>query len=215
MSIKLDFTAIEELRRESGKNQKNKVKKTFTPEQLFKESADLTETPSFQPKTAISSEPPKEAKKSLDEGYMRLQRRADRAKANIERASSICSEWHENRLKTERLQTEILQGLKLGESTASLFLKAIEALSLTIDNAAFLKQVEEDYLTVQGEGLNEPEALEQKLARTENNLNRLRRNFSDKETPLDVKERLREIIRVQEKETERLKKKIEKGTGQG
>lgn len=215
MNIKLDFTAIEELRRESGKNEKNKAKKTFTPEQLFKESGDLIETPSYQSKTAIPSDPPKEAKKSLDKGYLRLQRRADRAKTNIERASSICSEWHVNRLRTERLQAEILQGLKLGESTASLFLKAIEALSLTIDNAAFLKQVEEDYFTIQGEGLNEPEALEQKLAKTEDNLNRLRKNFSDKETPLDVKERLGEIIRVQEKETERLKRKIKKETGQG
>jgi len=77
-------------------------------------------------------------------GTQELQRRADNQKDAIARATEVYKRYQDNIKATEILQTEILKGVAAGEDIYQLFLKAVKALSLTVSNDLFYKQIEQD-----------------------------------------------------------------------
>ena len=83
----------------------------------------------------------------------------------VEQARAVYRAYQENILKAGTLQSEILKGLYQGESTAVLLLKALEVIScMTGENLTY--QIAKDTLmTVYGEVLRQPDALE--VARAE------------------------------------------------
>ena len=78
----------------------------------------------------------------------------------VEQARAVYKAYQDNILKSGTLQSEILKGLYQGESTAVLLLKALEVIScMTGENLTY--QIAKDTLmTVYGEVLRQPDALE-------------------------------------------------------
>ena len=73
-----------------------------------------------------------------------LEREAQREADARQRAAAVYRTYQENIKATELLQAEILKGIKAHEDIYTLFLKASKALSLTISNREFYKQIERE-----------------------------------------------------------------------
>ena len=98
------------------------------------------------------------------QGIPILQRQADANKAEKERALAVYREYQENIKRSGQLQTDILKGAKRGEDIYSLFLKAVQAISLMTSNTVFYSQLKDDIRAIYGAGLLEPKPLELELA---------------------------------------------------
>lgn len=90
------------------------------------------------------------------QGIPLLQRQADNNKAEKERALSVYREYQQNIQTSAQLQADILKGVRAGEGIYSLFLKAVQAISLMTSNQNFYNQLESDIQTIYGKGLQEP-----------------------------------------------------------
>lgn len=95
----------------------------------FTDFTEATETPQDapQPKGGIDT-PPGE---KMQDGQ--LQRAADQRKQALKSAADVYKRYQDNIRATELLQAEILKGVKAGEDLRPLFLKAVKALSLTVN----------------------------------------------------------------------------------
>ncbi len=71
-----------------------------------------------------------------------LQRRSDQRKEQLQRAAEVYRRYQESTIATERLQAEILTGIRAGEDLQSLLLKAVKALSLAVNNRELYEQAE-------------------------------------------------------------------------
>ena len=107
------------------------------------------------------------------------QREAEDHKRTLE----IYREHQTNTKKSEQLQAEILKGVKAGEDIYSLFLKAIEAISLMTANTCFRSQIEEDIHSIYGTGLHEKPPLELDLKRTQERLQTLTEAIRQGQSP--------------------------------
>lgn len=88
----------------------------------------------------------------------------------MERARVVYKTYQESIRRSGTLQSEILQGLKAGEDIHSLFLKAVEALSLVTNDNNLYKQAEADLLEIYGVGLQHQEPLQRELDAVESRL---------------------------------------------
>lgn len=79
---------------------------------------------------------PSKGRESLTEGERKLQREIDNKNSDIWDRIRVYKTYQENIKRSSQLQTEIMKGLKNGESTEVLFLKAMEAISCMTDNRA-------------------------------------------------------------------------------
>ena len=95
-------------------------------------------------KNTSEEESPGDSLKTALDGTQELQRRADNQRDTIARAAEVYKRYQENIKATDTLQTEILKGVAAGEDIYQLFLKAVKALSLTVDNDLLYRQVERD-----------------------------------------------------------------------
>lgn len=77
---------------------------------------------------------PSKGRESLTEGERKLQREIDNKNSDIWDRVRVYKTYQENIKRSSQLQTEIMKGLKNGESTEVLFLKAMEAISCMTDN---------------------------------------------------------------------------------
>lgn len=100
--------------------------------------------------------------------YLQAQREA----AEKQRTLDIFREYQENIKRSGQLQTEILKGVKAGESVYNLFLKAVKAISLMTSNSLFYSQIEADTRAIYGEGLQEQAPLQCELAEVQKRLAR-------------------------------------------
>lgn len=90
------------------------------------------------------------------QGIPILQRQADANKEERERALTVYREYQENIKTSSQLQMDILKGAKRGENIYSLFLKAVQAISLMTSNTVFYSQLNDDIRAIYGAGLSEP-----------------------------------------------------------
>lgn len=137
-----------------------------------------------------------ESKKPLNgvlDGLEALQRKADIAKDEKERAERVYKIYQDNTRKSEQLLIEMYEGTKQGEDIYRLFLKACKAISLMTSNTLFYTTMEADITAIYGEGLLEPSPLAEKLRKTSERLAKLREAL-EREIDTDGKERIKKAI---------------------
>lgn len=138
--------------------------------------------------------------------YLQAQREA----AEKQRTLDIFREYQENIKRSGQLQTEILKGVKAGESVYNLFLKAVKAISLMTSNSLFYSQIEADTRAIYGEGLQEEQApLQCELAEVQKRLTRLREAQAE-ELEHDSRERISRAIQAHEAKIAQLQGKIDR-----
>lgn len=109
------------------------------------------------------------------------------------KALNVYKQYQSNILKSSQLQTAILKGIEAGEDVYNLFLKAIKAISLMVNDELFYKQVETDLKAIYGIGLINKMPLKEELKQTMDRLKKLQQAGS-KELNGDVKERILKAI---------------------
>lgn len=134
---------------------------------------------------------------------------AKREQEERQRTLEIYRTYQENIKTSSQLQTEILKGIKAGESVYSLFLKAAKAISLMTSNSLFYSQTEADTIAIYGEGLLEKAPLQKQLTDTQQRLQRLREALN-REIEADAKERIRRAIKAHEAKIADLESLIER-----
>lgn len=159
--------------------------------------------------TPDSPKKPPEAIKTGYEGQQakELYAKHQRAEEYHRRSLEVYKTYQENIKRSSQLQTEILNGIKAGESVYSLFLKASKAISLMTSNTLFYTQIEADTLAIYGEGLQQKEPLEFQLAGTRQRLENLKAAL-ERELEYNNKERIKRAIRAHEARIAELEKQI-------
>lgn len=132
------------------------------------------------------------------QGIPILQREADAIKQERERAVAVYGEYQKNIKLSGQLQTDILKGAKRGEDIYSLFLKAVQAISLMTSNTVFYSQLNDDIRAIYGAGLLEPKPLELELEEVQGRLQRLRESSQRNTAPADSLQRIERAIQAHE-----------------
>ena len=138
------------------------------------------------------------------QGIRILQRQADANKEEKERAIAVYREYQENIKLSGQLQTDILKGVKRGESIYSLFLMAVQAISLMTSNTVFYNQLKSDIKAIYGAGLSEPKPLELELKEVQGRLQRLREASQRSTEPADSLQRIERAIQAHEERATQL-----------
>ena len=161
-------------------------------------------------KTIINPQKPSEGKIDGIDGIRILQKKAGQNKAEQDRIKEVYRQHQENTIKSNQLQTEILKGVRAGESVYILFLKASKAITLMTGNTAFYSQIEAEAKTIYGEGLLQKAPLQIELQETEQGLQRLKEAL-ERELSGDSSQRMKNAIKAHEARIAELKELIEKG----
>ena len=188
----LDFTRLNSLA--TGENPEEAEKKRL--------KKGLAETLLCTPESSYSKETynaPEGNNEGL-EGIAVLQRKAEAILTEKEQALAVYREYQENHKRAGELQREIADGTTQGADIYSLFLKAVEAISLMTSDKMFYTQTEKNLKTVYGIGLGERVPLELELEEVENRLAKLRQA---RETATEPAENLRRIDRAIQAHEER------------
>lgn len=143
----------------------------------------------------------------------RLQALSDENRAKLEHAANVYAEYQKNTLLSDSLQCEINKGLKAGEDIYTLFLKAVQAVSLMTNNPTFYNVARKDLLAIYGMALEKPPALQIELNEVQARLDKLRQ-AAEREQDTDDIARIKTAIQYHEKAVEQIKKKIEKSNSQ-
>lgn len=138
------------------------------------------------------------------QGIRILQRQADANKEEKERAIAVYREYQENIKLSGQLQTDILKGVKRGENIYSLFLMAVQAISLMTSNTVFYSQLKSDIKAIYGAGLSEPKPLELELKEVQGRLQRLREASQRSTEPADSLQRIERAIQAHEERATQL-----------
>lgn len=147
------------------------------------------------------------------EGIPILQRQVDAKKQDIDRSLAIYKEYQSNIKVSSQLQTDILKGAKRGEDIYSLFLKAVQAISLMTSNTVFYSQLNEDIRAIYGAGLLEPKPLEMELEEVQGRLERLIEASKRGTETADSLQRIERAIQAHKQRATELKGMIEKAQG--
>lgn len=173
-----------------------------TPSETILEGGQYKKTIT-EPKNPVET-PPEGLEEQQAKGlYLQAQREA----AEKQRTLDIFREYQENIKRSGQLQTEILKGVKAGESVYSLFLKAVKAISLMTSNSLFYSQIEADTRAIYGEGLQEQAPLQCELAEVQKRLTRLREAQAE-ELEHDSRERIGRAIQAHEAKIAQLQGKL-------
>lgn len=147
------------------------------------------------------------------QGIPILQRQADANKAEKERALAVYGEYQKNIKLSGQLQTDILKGAKLGEDIYSLFLKAVQAISLMTSNTVFYNQLNDDIRAIYGAGLSEPQPLKLELEEVQTRLEKLREASKRETEPADSLQMIEKAIQANEQRATQLREMIAKAQG--
>lgn len=120
-----------------------------------------------------------------------------REREDHKRSLEVYKTYQENIKTSSQLQTDILKGLKAGESVYSLLLKACKTISLMTSNSVFYSQIEGDIRAIYGQGLLDPLPLQIELQETQERLTRLR-EAEQRELDGDSKDRIKRAIKAHE-----------------
>ena len=189
--MELDFSWMDEI---AGKN-KEKTKPTERQETVFAKKDIKTKG---------------EDKKRREGEVWPLQRKANKNKLEIENSLSVYKKYQENTIQSGKLQTEIIKGTREGESIFTLFLKAIQAISLMTSDPLFYATVEENMLAIYGEGLKQEKPLKMELEAVERRLKNLMDAIKNEDKPEDVKRRIEAAIKAHKERARDIQTAIEK-----
>lgn len=107
-------------------------------------------------------------------------------------AADIYKRQQEAIKRTELIQTDILKGIRKGESMTALFLKAAEGLALATGNSVFYTQAAADVKAIYGHALADPGAREIEAAEIRQRLQKL--ETAEREASGSDKERIKAAI---------------------
>lgn len=200
--MELDLTRLNSLAFTDFKREQEKKQAPESPAE--------TQTASGEYKTLTEPKKPLETLTEGLEGIHKLQRQADAKKQDIDRSLAICREYQQNIKTSSQLQTEILKGAKAGEDIYSLFLKAVQAISLMTSNSVFYSQLEGDIRAIYGRGLQEAPALRIELQQVQERYKRLLEAL-EREQDGDSKDRIKRAVTAHENRIAELEALIEKG----
>ena len=143
------------------------------------------------------------------EGISALQRRADAKRDEKADALEVYRTYQRNIRTAGELQREIQDGAYLGAGIYSLFLKAVEAISLMTGDKLYYENMRETVKAVYGEGLQEREPLELELQEVESRLEKLRgaRERTDGKDERNIERAIRE----HEKRAKLIREQIKRG----
>lgn len=161
------------------------------------ESPTEPQTASGEYKTLTEDKKPLETLTEDLQGIHKLQRQADAKKQDIDRSLQICREYQQNIKTSSQLQTEILKGARAGEDIYSLFLKAVQAISLMTSNSVFYSQLEGDIRDIYGRGLQEAPALRIELQQVQERYKRLLEAL-EREPDGDSRDRIKRAVTAHE-----------------
>lgn len=102
-----------------------------------------------------------------------LQKVADRKKAQLEESAKVLKDYQKNKLLAGNLIAEINKGMLEGADIYSLLLKAIEALSLTVNEKTLYSNCVDNLTSIYGVGLHNEAPLKMKLENAQERLERL------------------------------------------
>lgn len=194
--MELDLTRLNQLRYADFKGKKSNGEAPEQPQETLIPSGDSN--------TPTADKIQQTAKKDAPEGLQLLQRKADEHKEALDRSLAVYKKYQENIMISSQLQTEILKGVKAGESVYTLFLKACKAISLMTSDSLFYTQLEADIKDIYGQGLLEAVPLQMELQTTEERIARLREALER-----DIEPRARDRIQLSIKAHEAQKAELE------
>lgn len=137
-----------------------------------------------------------------------LQLQAEETRKEKERMLKVYADHQTNRMKTAKIQTDIIQGIHEGENIYKLFLKAIQAISLMTGTSVFEDQAKGDLITIYGAGLCYDKPLEIDLEETEKRLEKLKEALRRGTEPEDSIKRIKTAIQAHESRVKQIKKKL-------
>lgn len=118
--------------------------------------------------------------------------------------------YQDNIKRSGDLRAEILRGIKSGESTPTLLLKAVECISNMTGDKLFYTQAEKDIKAIYGEAFLSGESLELELVEVEERLSMLKKAYKREDIDEGDKERITIAIKSHEKRQETIKALIER-----
>ncbi len=146
---------------------------------------------------------------STQEARTRLQREADRRKAEQEKYRKGISKHQEAIRKSGTLRNEIMHGILQGEDTTALLLKACECISLQTGEDVFYIQAKESIRSIYGYAFGNPYPLQLELGETKDRLEKLLQAEQKADSP-DRKRRLQGAIREHRKKIQQIEESLRK-----
>lgn len=130
----------------------------------------------------------------------------EREQADNTRTAEVYKQYQQNIARSGRLRTEIIKGVKRGESPYRLLLKAIECISLMTSDTVILNTVREDIKSIYGAGLLEAEPLQVELEEVQKRLVKLEQAAGREGEPEDSRQRIKNAIKAHHARADQLKK---------
>lgn len=134
---------------------------------------------------------------------------AQREEEDHRRSLEVYKAYQENIRTSGQLQTEILKGIRAGESVYNLFLKAAKAISLMTSNSLLYTQIEADTRAIYDEGLQEQAPLQSELEEVQKRLTKLKEAQTG-ELERDSRERIGRAVAAHEAKIAQLTEKIQR-----
>lgn len=161
----------------------------------------------------VETEKPTEAPQKAPEGQaveglaqIRLQREQEDHKKAVE----MYGAYQTNIKRAGQLRTDIMKGVKAGDASQALLLKAVECIALMTGDRLFHEQVEEDMKAIWGEGFLDPIPLEWALREVEERIANMKRACKEEGLGSDSKARIERALQEHYRKRDRLKALLEK-----
>lgn len=128
-----------------------------------------------------------------------------REQAEYARTAEVYKQYQQNKVRSGQLITDIIKGVKAGESMYKLLLKAVECISLMTGDSLFLTATREDIKSIYGAGLLEVEPLQAELEEVQRRLAKLEQAVMREGEPEDSKQRIQNAIKSHHARADQLK----------
>ena len=146
---------------------------------------------------------------SIPEARTRLQREADRRKAEREQYQRANTAYQEAIRNAGTLRSDIIRGIQQGEDPRPLLMIACECIALQTGDSTFFNQAEENIRSIYGYALGNPYPLQQELSDTRERLDRIIQAEAQAEEGAQ-KRRLQGAIREHRKKIQQIEKSLRK-----
>lgn len=103
-----------------------------------------------------------------------LARQRQEELAEVARGREAYRKYQDNIRASEQYRAEILKGVRAGESIEPLFIKACKVISLMTAEPVFAEQIEQDVLTIYGEGQQAAAPLQMEAEQVQDRLTKMR-----------------------------------------
>lgn len=135
----------------------------------------------------------------------------ERQQADFARTAERYRAYQQNIARSGQLRTDIIKGVKGGESPYKLLLKAVECISLMTGDRLFLDATRADIKSIYGAGLLEAEPLQEELEEVQKRLVKLERAVMREGEPPGSRQRMQSAIKAHKERAAELRRLIGQG----